>query len=305
MSEKTNSPYQSSYSQNEVGKVYTHTTGESVLRALSLPTRGRIYDLGIERYRGMPVHPMHPPFEVIGYRSPAGLRNEGDQTWMESGNSDNMRIMSEVIFGTMHTGTHIDSLAHITCGIDDHWYGGHTADESLGDRGPMKADGSKFLPIVSRGVLLDVPKYVGLNILPSGYGINCEVIQGTAESQGVSIQQGDTVLLRTGYLTRWPRPEAEHFRGSGLTHDGAQYLSGIGVINVGADNESLEQVPTTHPTNPHPVHTHLLVEEGIHIMEFVNLEQLAADSIYEFLFVAAPLTVKNATGSMINPLALC
>jgi kynurenine formamidase len=53
-----------------------------------------------------------------------------------------------------------------------------------------------------------------------------------------------------------------------------------------------------------PVHVHLLVESGIHIIEALNLEELARDRVYEFVFVAAPLKIRGATGSPIRPLAL-
>jgi kynurenine formamidase len=51
------------------------------------------------------------------------------------------------------------------------------------------------------------------------------------------------------------------------------------------------------------VHTHLLIERGIYLMESLDLEQLAADRVYEFCFVALPLKIRGATGSMIDPLA--
>ncbi|MDB4868101.1 MAG: cyclase family protein [Cohnella sp.] len=292
------------YAPDEMGRVFTHTTNESVVQAAGLVKKGAIYDLGTERYRGMPVHPIHPPFEVISYRTPSGLANEKDQGWMEENNSDNMRSMSEVIFGTMHTGTHIDAFAHITCGLDNHWYNGFKESTDLSDRGPMKADGSKFLPIFTRGVLLDVPRYLGLDILPKHHAIDAQLLQETAKSQGIEVRKGDTVLIRTGYMAKWPKPECKEYFGSGLNLDGAKWLNEMGVVNVGGDNESLEQIPAVDPNNPHPVHTLFLVKEGIHIMEFVNLEMLARDSVYEFLFVASPLLVRNATGSMINPIAI-
>ncbi|UOF91012.1 cyclase family protein [Fodinisporobacter ferrooxydans] len=302
--ESNDSVYKKIFNLNEMGRVYSHTTNQSIIQAAQLVKKGIVYDLGTERYRGMPVHPIHPPFEVIGYRTPMGLVNEQDQPWMEENNSDNMRVLSEVIFGTMHTGTHIDSFAHITCGLDNHWFNNFNAEKDLGDKGPLKADGSKFLPIFSRGVLLDIPKYVGVDILPRHFAITAEILDKTANSQGVAIQNGDTVLIRTGYMQKWPSPEAQDFFGSGINLDAAKWLSEKGVVNIGGDNESLEQIPAIDLNNPHPVHTYFLIQEGIHIMEFVEVEALARDQVYEFLFVAAPLTVRNATGSMINPLAI-
>ena len=53
-----------------------------------------------------------------------------------------------------------------------------------------------------------------------------------------------------------------------------------------------------------PVHRILLVEAGIHIMEVMNLTELAAAGVGEFLFVAAPLKLVGATGSPTRPLAI-
>ena len=52
-----------------------------------------------------------------------------------------------------------------------------------------------------------------------------------------------------------------------------------------------------------PVHVHLLVESGIHIIEVLNLEQLARDRIYEFTFIAAPMNIRGATGAPLRPIA--
>ena len=58
------------------------------------------------------------------------------------------------------------------------------------------------------------------------------------------------------------------------------------------------------PVPSMPVHVHLLVESGIHIIECLNLEELAREHISEFLFLAAPLKIAGGTGSPIRPLAV-
>jgi kynurenine formamidase len=79
------------------------------------------------------------------------------------------------------------------------------------------------------------------------------------------------------------------------------------VAAVGSDTETFEVQPAPDrgdPPNPQPVHTLLLIEEGIYIMESLDLEVLAAASVSEFLFVALPLAIRGATGSMIDPVAV-
>jgi kynurenine formamidase len=80
-----------------------------------------------------------------------------------------------------------------------------------------------------------------------------------------------------------------------------------GVVATGSDTETYEVQPAPDPgdpANPQPVHTHLLIEHGVYIMESLDLEQLAHDGVYEFLFVALPLKIRGATGSMIDPVAV-
>src|SRR4051794_27902770 len=91
--------------KDEVGNLKDQNN-EQVVMAAKLVRNGNIYSLAQERFRGMPLSSAHPPFEVISYRSPRGLRNEGDFLSAEK-NPANVGFNSEVIFGTMHTGTHI------------------------------------------------------------------------------------------------------------------------------------------------------------------------------------------------------
>ncbi len=88
--------------------------------------------------------------------------------------------------------------------------------------------------------------------------------------------------------------------GPGPSEPGARWLSSKGVFAAGADTINFELVPS----RTMPVHVHLLVESGIHIIECLNLEQLASERIFEFAFVAAPLKIRGGTGSPIRPIAL-
>ena len=79
----------------------------------------------------------------------------------------------------------------------------------------------------------------------------------------------------------------------------AKWLSAKGIFAAGADNLTFEKVPSAFPA-----HVHLLVESGIHIIEVLNLEPLACDKVWEFLFIAQPLKIRGGTGSPIRPVAV-
>ena len=294
-----------SYENNELGVV--HRSGsEALLTALSLAKEGQIYDLDSGRWPGMPVFPAHPPFIMTTYRTSQGIRNQGDMDDWRGNNSVNMAMNTDLIIGTVHTGTHLDALSHITCGGDSHWHGGYPAAENLGDFGPLKAEASSIPPFICRGVLIDIPAYKGVEILENEYLITAEDVQGALEAQGTEVRAGDAVMIRTGYMQAWGVDEertAQHF-GSGIGHDVAVFLADKEVVMVGADNESIERNPSPDPENPHPVHIELLIERGIHIIELVHVEDLARDGVHEFLFVCLPLRIKGATGSMVRPIAI-
>lgn len=276
-----------------------------LLAALSLVKAGRLYDLEVERFRGMPLHPVHPQMEVVTFRTPRGLRNQGDQAWAREGNAENVAFISDLVVATVHSGTHVDALSHITVGEDDHWYGGRSAGEELGDFGPLSCDAAAIPPIITRGLLLDLPGQLGVPVLERGRGISAAELRSVAAAQGTEVRRGDTVLVRTGYASLYPDPEAmAAHKGAGIDPSAASWLAQQGTVAVGGDTESLEQSPPAKPGNPHPVHTVLLVENGIYIIEMLDLEALARDQVHEFLFVALPCKIRGATGSMIRPVAI-
>jgi len=281
-------------------------TSEQVLRSLRLPSRGQIYDLDPGRFTGMPIWAGHPPFQIVSYRTPRGLRIQRDQQWLAPEvNEVNIGLLSELVIATCHSGAHMDALAHISCGPDNHWHGGVTDEEALGDFGPTQHDASAMPPIIARGVLVDLPRHLHVQRLRRSYPISLAEFQATLEAQGVALRAGDVAVVRTGQMSVWPdREEMAKTQGAGITRPIADMAVDLGLAAVGTDTEACEVMPSIDSTNPHPVHQRLLIEAGIHIVENLFLERLAADSVYEFLFLALPPKITGATGAMIRPIAI-
>ena len=137
-----------------------------------------------------------------------------------------------------------------------------------------------------------------MEVLPKDFVIEPEHLEGT----GVEVEPGDVVLIRTGWGRYWDDPAkfiAEvHSPGPALA--GAKWLSERAVFTAGSDTAPFEFTPSPQMS----VHVHLLVESGIHIIECLNLEELAELGATEFLFVAAPLKIRGGTGSPIRPFAM-
>jgi kynurenine formamidase len=280
---------------------------EMIVEAARLVREGKHYSLATSRFPGMPLFPGHPPFQVLNYRTPPGIKAEGAQPWGPP-NDAGLGYMAEYVMATSHSGAHVDALGHMTVGDDNHWYGGGNSAEHLTDHGPNFGDAAKMPPFFTRGVLLDPPAYRGLDALPAGEPIDADELAEVAEAQGVDVKPWDVVLIRTGYLKYWPdESELAKHRTAGPDLSAAEWLLEKGVIATGTDTETYEVQPAPDrgsPTNPQPVHTKLLIENGIYLLESLYLEELAADEIYEFLFIALPVKIEGATGSMVDPLAI-
>jgi len=249
-----------------------------------------VYDLAQPYYPGMPHHPNHPPF-LFGL-----IKKHGDYVMPNGGSS-----AAEALTLGGHVGTHIDALCHFSCGGKLHG-GEDVAPVQSYTGGITRHAVDSIAPIFRRGVLLDIAAHAGVDALADDFEITPAHLDAAARTQQVEIRAGDVVLLRTGWARFWQ--DAARFisqvHGPGPGEPGARWLSSRGVFAAGSDTIAFEKVPSATM----PVHVHLLVESGIHIIECLNLEQLAAERCYTFLFTAAPLKIRGGTGSPIRPLAI-
>ena len=148
----------------------------------------------------------------------------------------------DVIFMYTHTGTHIDSLNHF--GYGKEIYNKFNADEHLGSRHWMKNGCEQILPIVTRGVLLDIAAAKSVDCLPPSYGITPDDCTTAAKRQETPIREGDTVFVRTGRMRYWPDGSKVFGNSPGLTLDACRWLTSQKIVAVGADNEAVEVTPS-------------------------------------------------------------
>ena len=200
-----------------------------------------------------------------------------------------------------HCGTHIDTLNHF--GYNGLIWNEFSASDHLGSTHWRKAGADKIPPLIARGILLDVAEALGRDVLPDSFVVDVEALQATAASQKTRVSPGDVVMVRTGRGSTWPAPDLYLPREPGLDRDAAAWLAEQGAAMVGADNIALESLPAADDENWLPVHTYLLAEAGVPIMEVVDLEELAAEQCYEFCLVAACLKLRGATAGPLRPLA--
>ena len=216
---------------------------EMIVEAARLVREGKYYSLATSRFPGMPLFPGHPPFQVLNYRTPPGIKAEGAQPWGPP-NDAGLGYMAEYVMATSHSGAHVDALGHMTVGDDNHWYGGGNTAEHLTDHGPSFGDAAKMPPFFTRGVLLDPPAYRGIDALQAGEPVGADELAEVAEAQGVDVKSWDVVLIRTGYLKYWPdESELAKHRTAGPDLSAAEWLLEKGVIATGTDTEAYAAEP--------------------------------------------------------------
>lgn len=261
------------------------------LSAFDAPTR--VIDLAHALSTNVPTSPSHVGFQM------ALKRRHGD-SFREDGGSG----ASEVIITSPHTGTHIDALSHAS--YNGKLFGGLDAYEAQRGGNGFKHLGAETIPpIVCRGVLLDLPKVMGVETLNAGYEVTRDDLAAAAE--GLSLERGGVILVRTGWSSHWS--DAKTYIGAeygvpGLGVAAASWLAEQGAIAVGSDTMAFDCIPAGAGHSNLPAHSLLLVEKGIYIIENLALDGLSESNVAEFLFVLAPLPIVGATGSPARPLAI-
>jgi kynurenine formamidase len=159
--------------------------------------------------------------------------------------------------------------------------------------------------VVTRGVLLDVAAFKGVDMLPDTYEIGVQDLQQTLAKQGLTLQPGDAVIIHTGWGKLWERDNARYSRGNpGVGIPAAEWLARQSPVLIGADTPPVEVSPNPDPRLSLPVHQIMLVVHGIHTLENLKLDELAAKRAYEFAFIVQPLKIEGATGSTVAPIAI-
>ena len=304
--------------EDELGAL-NEMTDATRLAALRLVQQGRTYDLGVLYDRTSYKWPGHSPGEIISFRTPEGVKRQGDLPALVNDNPTKTAWHSCALFINDNVATQIDGLGHATEGEDDHWYNGFRERDWGGNWGQRKCDASTIPPIVARGVLIDVAGFKGVDALAAHAIITPDDLQGALRKQQTELRPGDVVLIRTGTLRFWGETGnddkgliKEHDT-AGINLESAKWLvEQHGAMLIGADNSGLEYGPRDEDVPAYrakyksfmPVHNYLLIQQGVHIAEFHNLEELARDRVYEFCYICSVNKIKGAASAFtLRPVA--
>jgi kynurenine formamidase len=276
--------------QDRLGNV-NNLSAEGVKKAAGLIKTGKVYALGV---------PTAPESAAYGTRVYQVERAPGPNADYTPNGSQRVTSFDERVVTSMGIGTQIDGFGHL--GVDHHYYNGVTGKEVATSRALQTAD---IPPIVTRGVLIDMTRQYGKPMLEVGDTYNRAEIEAAMKAQGVIIGKGDIVLFHTGWMAGKMLSDKDTYRSKepGLGEDGAIFLADLGVVAVGSDTVALEALPSP-PGKTFIVHQTFLAKRGVHVLETIDTNQLAADGVKEFLFVLGIPRFVGTVQMVINPVAI-
>jgi kynurenine formamidase len=267
-------------------------SSDIVLQAARLITTGKVYSLGVETAEDSPAYGSRTfTIDIIasGANVPVG--------------ADVLTTHDERVTTSFGIGSQIDGLGHL--GIGHQYYNGLTSEQIVADGGLVELGTHSIPPIVTRGVLLDMARHFGVDMVSDGAAFNRAQIEAAASAQGLQIRSGDVVLFHTGWMQLLGTDNQRFIAGQpGLGLEGAEYLADLGVVAVGADTPALEVIPFENPQRAFAVHQTLLAKEGVYVLENMNTAELAADGVQEFMFVLGQPKFKGAVQTVVNPIAI-
>ncbi len=292
--------------QDELGALNL-ITPERILIATALPRLGQVISCGLNFDQNGPqtgVGGRHNPIHLMLATGSDVLAGAQDKI------PGGFRYADDSIIMPLQCGTQWDALAHVF--YDGKMYNDRNIN-LITSRGAKK-NGIEAVKngVVGRGILLDIPRHRGELWLDNGFAIGPELLDACAEAEGVAIESGDIVLVRTGMMTRCLAEGSwEGYCGGpapGLSVHCAGWLHDREIAAICTDTWGIEVLPNETEDCFQPLHMISLRNTGILFGEIFHMDALAEacaeDLRYAFLFTAPPLPITGAVGSPINPLAI-
>jgi kynurenine formamidase len=209
------------------------------------------------------------------------------------------------VHGDAHT--HLDALCHVA--FDGLLYDGVSA-------GTLTSAGAGALAVdlagaglVGRGVLLDVPRARGTSWLEPGDHVTIEDLEHAERAQDVHVGPGDILCVRVGHHHRRTQMGAWDVANSraGLHPTAMRFLAERRVAALGGDGNN-DTAPSAVAQVPYPVHVLAVNAMGLHLVDYLHLEELAGLcqelGRWSFFCLIAPLRLVAGTGSPVNPIAV-
>jgi kynurenine formamidase len=264
---------------------------QTVLRAARLIRTGEVFELGHILSEAMPLSAGRR-FEVLTKR-----------TRYDSG--ANRRASNEelVVAEIGQVGTQFDTFSHQMIG--DSMYNCHKLNDLATRTGFTKLGVENVGGLMTRGVLIDIAALKGVEMLSEAYEITVGDLQEGLARHKLTIQPGDALIIHTGWGKLWGKDNTRYQRSSpGIGTGAAEWLARQDPMLIGSDTAGIEISPNPDRRLAGPVHQIMLVVNGIHLLENLKLDELAAKGATDFALIVQPLKIQGGTGSTVAPIAV-
>lgn len=268
-----------------------HMKPQSVLNAVKLIKTGEVIELS---------HPLNAQMPLAAGR----VYDMQVKRTAESNLANKRHGNEELIIAEMgQVGTQFDGFAHQT--HDNVHYNCFKTADIATRNGFTKLGIEKVGMLMTRGVLIDVAGFKGIPMLGDTYEITVEDLEGAIKKQNLTFQPGDAIIIHTGWGKLWYTDPARYGKGNpGIGIKASEFLIAKDPMLLGADTAPVEVNPNPDKLISLPLHQIALVINGVHLLENLKLDELAAKNVSEFAFVMQPLKLQGATGSTVAPAAI-
>jgi kynurenine formamidase len=276
-----------------------YISNAKIIEAARLVRTGQVIELGI---------PLGPDGPQVGRPRKFNPLHFMTALPLEEVRPDGIGIADDVLMMPTQSATHWDALSHIA--YRGELYGGRSAGDVRNSGASVNSIQTISSRVVSRGVLVDMPRVIGVDSLQPAQPITARDLSQALSREHTDIGEGDFLLVRTGFMERCRRDGWREYFGDapGIDIDAIEWLHERRIAGVAADTIAVEVKPSTLAGVSLPVHVLGIVYMGLLIGEMFDLEALAneceTDERYDFMFVAPPLPIRGGVGSPINPYAL-
>ena len=266
-------------------------TPQLVLDAVKLIKTGEVIDLA------------HVLGGTMPFFGPRRFDMHLKRTFMNAGSNERGSNEEMVLSEIGQVGTQFDGFGHQS--HRNSHYNCFKTDEISSRSGFTKLGVENAPAFITRGVLVDVAAYKGVDMLGDAYEITVDDLQSALKKQNLSLKAGDAVIIHTGWGKLYGKDNARFVKSCpGIGVKAAEWLIGQSPVLLGSDNWPVEVAPNPDPQLSLPVHQVALVVNGVHLLENLKLDELAGKNVQEFAFIMTPLKIKGATGSTVSPIAL-
>lgn len=292
----------SRYGQNDQIGTLNEITPAVVAAAARLVKTGTVVDLGRVLDDKTPVFPGRYWHQTVD-ASPVFVNPRRADAVGKGWGRNQINWITEIQVGTFQVGTQLDSIGHIQIG--DRFYNGWTTGQTVESWGLNRFGIETVPPIVTRGVVIDLPALKGLARLDRGTVITVADVEAALARQRTMIRAGDAVLFHTGWGALYGTDNATFLSGEpgpGLAL--VRWLHERRVAVVGTDTWSIGPVPGEDPERPFLVPQVMYVHYGLFGLENLATEALVGRGTSEFLFVVTHHKTRGSTAAIVAPAAI-